>query len=227
MTYRIYAIVEGQTEQAAFREVITPYLANRGISFSSVLVGKPSKKGGNCCWARVLANICKLLRQENETYITTFFDYYALPNDWLNWQKSKEATLYTEKAEILEKGMKQSLLEKMPTLNPARFIPYIQMYEFEALLFSDTEVMEKVLNVEGKHLQKIVDDFGGNCETINDSPVTAPSKRLGQIVPSYKKGSSTNAHGWQIIKQIGIEKIRKKCQRFNAWLKQLENIRQK
>ncbi|MDR3233645.1 MAG: DUF4276 family protein [Planctomycetaceae bacterium] len=223
--YRVYAVVEGQTERAVFQEVLAPYLADRGIIFCPRVVGKPGHKGGDCKFSRVLPDICNLLRQENNTFVTTFFDYYALPDDWANRNVSESESSYNKKAELIEEGMKKTVLNSLEGLNPARFVPYVQMYELEALFFSDTIIMGKVLGTDDSVFQDILNEFAGNCEEINDSRITAPSKRIIKIVSSYKKGSSVDAHGWRIIKQIGIEKIRKRCYRFDAWLSQLEQLK--
>ncbi|MDR1925320.1 MAG: DUF4276 family protein [Planctomycetaceae bacterium] len=223
--YRVYAVVEGQTERAVFQKVLAPYLADHGIIFCPRVVGKPSHKGGNCQFSRVLQDICNLLKQENNTFVTTFFDYYALPDDWTNRDIAQSESSYIKKAELIEDGMKKTLLKTLTELNPVRFIPYVQMYELEALFFSDTTTMGKILGADESDFRDILDKFTGNCEEINDSRITAPSKRIMKIVPSYKKGSSVNAHGWRIIEQIGIKKIRERCHRFDAWLGRLEQLK--
>ena len=221
---RVYVVVEGQTERAVIQQVFAPSLADRGILLSPRIVGKPGKKGGDCRFERVLPEICNLILQENDTFVTTFFDYYALPNDWPGRIKSRELNLYLQKAETIESGLKNAVLDQFEKLNPNRFIPYIQMYELEALLFADSKIMGDILNVDGKLFQNILEEHGGLCETINDSKTTAPSKRIMSIVPSYKKGSSVNAHGWRILKQIGIQKIREQCLHFNDWIQKLERL---
>jgi hypothetical protein len=60
----------------------------------------------------------------------------------------------------------------------------------------------------------------GATEDINDSPHTAPSKRITHVVPSYNK----TAEGITIASDIGLQKIRQECPHFNAWLTQLENL---
>lgn len=222
---RVYVVVEGYTERAVIQEVLAPDLANQGIFLFPRIIGKPGKKGGNCKFERVLPEICNLLRQESNTFVTTFFDYYALPNDWPNREDSYRVNWHQQKADIIEAEFKKVVLEQLDHLDPNRFIPYIQMYELEALLFSDSTIMGEILNIDRKIFQEILDDFDGQCEAINDSNETAPSKRIMQIVHSYKKGSSVNAHGWRILKQIGMPKIREKCPRFNNWIQSIENLK--
>ena len=224
---RGYVLVEGYTERAVIQEVLAPHLADRGIYLSARIVGKPGKKGGDCQFQRrVLPEIRNLILQENDTFVTTFFDYYALPDDWPAWEESRRlnVSLYLEKANVIEAGLKDAVCVKLPRMNPARFIPYIQMYELEALLFADCGIMGDILKVDGNLFQEILDEHDGLCETINDSQTTAPSKRIANIVSSYKKGSSVNAHAWQILKKIGLRRIREQCRHFNEWIQKLERL---
>jgi len=66
--------------------------------------------------------------------------------------------------------------------------------------------------------KNILDQFNGNPELINDSPETAPSKRLA--VTPYRK----TTHGPNIVKEIGLENIRNKCQGFDNWIGLLEEL---
>jgi hypothetical protein len=77
------------------------------------------------------------------------------------------------------------------------------MYEFEGLLFSSPSAMADILQDEKIELwaKNILDQFNGNPELINDSPETAPSKRLA--VTPYRK----TTHGPNIVKEIGLPKF--------------------
>ncbi|MDR0610596.1 MAG: DUF4276 family protein [Planctomycetaceae bacterium] len=218
----VYAVVEGHTERAVIQQVIAPYLASRGILLSPRIVGKPGKKGGDCRFERVLPEICNLITQEKNVFVTTFFDYYALPNDWPNWNEAHQKESYLQKADTIEKGVGNAVNIKFKNLNPKRFIPYIQMHELEALLFADAKIMGHVLETDWELFQEIINEFGGQCEKINDSSETAPSKRIMKLVNGYKKGSSVNAHGWRILQQIGVEKICNQCPHFKDWIDKLE-----
>ena len=69
-----------------------------------------------------------------------------------------------------------------------RFIPYVVMHEFEALLFSDCDGF--ALGVGHPELTsslQAIRDRYGSPEEIDDSPHSAPSKRVEQILPAYQK----------------------------------------
>jgi hypothetical protein len=67
-------------------------------------------------------------------------------------------------------------------------------------------------------LQEIRDGFN-TPEEINDSPITAPSKRVKEIVPGYQKPLL----GVLAILEIGLIRIRAECPHFDRWLRQLES----
>ena len=71
-----------------------------------------------------------------------------------------------------------------------------------------------------KTVSKILDDFNDEPERINDSPETAPSKRLRGIIPSYQKV----ANGLILAQGVGLEKMRDKCPHFHEWIDSLENL---
>lgn len=221
---KVYVVVEGQTERAVIQQAFAPDLANQGILLNPRIVGKPGKKGGDCRFSRVLPEICNLLLQESDSFVTTFFDYYALPNDWPNREASQVLSSYQQKANEIEKGLREAALAQFKRIDPKRFVPYIQMHELEALLYADSKIMGDILGVDGEKFQKILDEFNGQCEAINDSSVTAPSKRIMSLVPFYKKGSSVNAHGWRILKQIGLQRIREQCPHFDGWITAIEQL---
>ena len=105
------------------------------------------------------------------------------------------------------------------TFNPSRFIPYVSMHEFEALLFSDCERFAQSIGAPqiGAEMQSVLDQFG-NPEEINDSQATAPSKRILGMVPRYDKV----AMGTIAIQDIGLESVRRQCRNFDCWLNRLE-----
>jgi uncharacterized protein DUF4276 len=63
---RVYVLVEGQTEQAFVRDVLTPTLSTRGIYPHPVLLGLPGHKGGIRSFAVVQREISNLLKQDSE-----------------------------------------------------------------------------------------------------------------------------------------------------------------
>jgi hypothetical protein len=100
-----------------------------------------------------------------------------------------------------------------------RFIPFVVMHEFEGLLFSDCAAFSRGIGRPGLEsgFQGIRDQFP-TPEEIDDSPVTAPSKRVEALMPEYEKP----LFGVLAILEIGLARIRAECPHFNGWLARLE-----
>ena len=106
--------------------------------------------------------------------------------------------------------------------DPSRAFPYVQKHEFEGLLFSDVSVFATQIDMPHECVTTLltVREQFMTPEDINDHLETAPSKRLADAIPRYKKVS----HGAMIAEQIGLDAIRAECPRFNAWLTRLESL---
>ena len=102
-----------------------------------------------------------------------------------------------------------------------RFIPYVQMHEFEGLLFSDPGQLAFALRRQDltQELWAIRHEFP-TPEHINDSSVTAPSKRIQSLIPRYRKVQA----GERAVRAMTLDTIRQECPLFNAWLAKLENL---
>lgn len=221
---RVLLLVEGPTERAIVNHVFAPALASRGVYVYPRVVGKPGHKGGNK-FSAVRRELKALIVQEPVSTVTMFFDYYGLPNDWPGLANAKRKRP-EDAPGILESAIAAAVADDVgAAFNPNRFIPYIQLHEIESLLFAGPGEMAEVFQrpeLEGE-FAKIVEACGG-CELINDNPRTAPSKRIQNLFPGYRKGSSVNAHAYRIIQHIGVETIRQKCPHFNNWFTRLEQL---
>jgi hypothetical protein len=218
---RVIAFVEGQTEQGFVRDVLAPFLAVKNVYMTARLVGKPGHKGGDCRYARAKQDILLLLRQEHDTVVTTMFDFYALPDSWPGRNEARQAP-FDRKAGIVEAAVKTDIVEELgSSFDESRFHPYLQMHEFEALLFSQPATICAVLRSAGKEeeIQAIRDKFQ-NPEKINDNAATAPSKRLEQVFADYRK----RIHGLIAAQRIGIDVMRNDCPHFAEWLTMLERL---
>lgn len=222
----VFIIVEGQTEQTFIREVLAPEIAHRRIYLRAALIGKPGHKGGDIRFERAKTDIGDFLKQRSNTYVSTMFDYFRIDSHWPGQKKVSEqiekgTTLSAiEKAKILEDSTKKSIQKSFKEhRTESRFIPYIGMHEFEALLFSDADILAQGLGVEAKKISEILDEYN-TPEEINDHPEKAPSKQIEKLNPAYRK----IAMGKVIAESIGIQTIRKQCPHFNDWLTTLENL---
>jgi hypothetical protein len=127
-----------------------------------------------------------------------------------------------ESRHIIDAIKKVELLEQSFTANIShpRFIPYIQLHEFEALLFSDPQCFSIAFPSIGAkvgELHGIRREFK-TPEYIDEREDHAPSKQILRILPEYDKPVS----GPLIAKQIGLAKLRQECHHFDSWLARLE-----
>ena len=105
-----------------------------------------------------------------------------------------------------------------------RFIPYLQLHEFEALLLSEpSKFAVEFLNHKKpiENLSKGRSQFD-SPELIDDGLDTAPSKRIIQEIPEYE-GRKPSA-GPRIAHAIGLEVIRQQCPHFRQWIDCLEGL---
>ena len=224
----IYIVVEGQTEQTFVRDVLAPQMADKGIYLHSALIGKPGHKGGYVRFDRAKIDICNFLRQQNDTYISTMFDYFRIDSKWpgieeVHRQVQNGATLTAiDKAEIIETATRNEIVMTFPGCDlENRFIPYIEMHEFEALLFSDADILAEKTEIDVSQILRIIGEYN-NPEEINDDPVKGPSKRLKELKNGYRKV----AMGKTVSEAIGIQAIQRQCPHFNNWLTKLEHLKE-
>lgn len=218
---RVHVICEGQTEEMFVNELLAEAFIAKNICLIPSLIGKPGHKGGNFKFERLLTDVRARLLSDRDAYCTTFFDFYGLPEDFPGKKEAKLQVGIVRKADHLLAELTKQLQVKLGEEALRRFIPYVQMYEFEGLLFSNTEKLAlgiNQMNIEGA-LQKIRDAFD-SPEEINNSPLTAPSKRIENLYSAYDKP----IHGSLAAMEIGLEGIRRECQQFDAWLKSIESL---
>ena len=205
---RIKIIVEGPTEESFINEVLAPLLWAREIYVTPFRLGVAGHKGGNVNYARVRKNILLILKQDRTTYCSTMFDLYGLGNDFPGMPLPTQ--LHGQgKATRIEQGIREDLLATDFDLRPdIRLLPYLQVHEYEGLLFSDPEVFATALGKDAlsPQLRKIRDSVS-SPEEINDNPNTAPSKRVSDLYPSYQKSYRRNCSGsgyWPVAHAPGV-----------------------
>jgi len=223
----VYIVVEGLTEQTFIRDVLAPKMAVENIFLHPSLIGKPGHKGGDIRFERAVNDIGNFLKQREGIYVSTMFDYFRIDSNWPGkneiYQKIQSGISIpaTDKAKIIENATHKKIIESFPEYYPEnRFIPYISMHEFEALLFSDANVLADKLEANVSEIKNIILKHNNLPEEINDKPATAPSKRLESLKNDYRK----IAMGKSIAASIGISTIRAKCKNFDKWLDKLETL---
>ena len=127
-----------------------------------------------------------------------------------------------QRAGTVEGALRRSVTEAMgSSFNPRRFVPYVMMHEFEAMLFSDCAAFSLAVGHADltAPLQEIRRAFD-TPEDIDDSQETAPSRRILRLLPSYEKPLM----GKLGVLQIGLDAIRGECPHFSQWVERLEEL---
>ena len=215
----VYAIVEGKTEQIFIEKVLQPYLAQKNILIYATQISKPGQKGGDVKFSRAINDIGQHLKQRADTCVCTFVDYFRL-KEWPGIDKVSPDAAPDQIAKIVNKATKHAVAERFPELQTERrFIPFLAVHEFEALLFSDSHILARKLRIQASEIERVIKQYG-IPEAINHGSNTAPSKRLENWDNTYKKTTT----GIAIAEETGIDTIRAKCSLFDAWLRKLENL---
>ncbi|CAD5931809.1 hypothetical protein PCC7805_01346 [Planktothrix agardhii] len=223
---RLHIIAEGQTEEEFVNTILTEHLGCFNISTDvHCITTKRTRtkvfRGGLPSYQKIKKDIIFWLRQDKhpEARFTTMCDLYALPNDFPEFEEAQKISDPYERVEQLENALFQDI-------NDSRFIPYIQLHEFEALILSEPIKLEERFpnyQSEVKKLVSLCQSFE-SPELINDGEQTAPSKRIIQAIPSYEGAKVSVAP--LMAQKIGLENIRQKCPHFNQWIERLENLSQ-
>lgn len=218
---RVKILAEGQTEVRFTNSILAPFFGSKGIVLAPVLL---RERGGSFRYPRIRKEIINTLKSEPGASVTTFVDYYGMPNDWPGRGAANSCRTVQEKAKTIEDALLEDIQNHMgESFNPARFIPYVQMHEFEALLFSNPVTLANSLGETG--LLDIFEEVRNSCsspEEINDNFETCPSRRIKNAYPQFKK----TINGISAAGYIGLEKMRQECPHFDGWITKLESLAQ-
>ncbi len=202
---RLAVSVEGQTEEAFINGVLAPHLLNCGVYATPILIGR---RGGNVTVERLAGDMANLIRGFD--WVTSLVDFYGFRD------KGNATT------EQLRQRIRNAIDGKIGrSWNQSRAFPYVQLHEFEGLLFSDVTAFGAVnaTNEAVEQLRRVRAQFP-TPEEINDHRDTAPSKRIAAVMPRYNKV----VDGSLVAEATGLDVIRSECPRFNAWVTRLESL---
>ncbi len=208
---RLSISVEGPTEEQFVKRVLAGHLRSRDIEPIPILLGRArgSGRGGNVSLERLAADMSRCFW--NFDVVTSLVDFYGF--------RDREGRTVEE----LEQQILQEVKKKIRCdLDERKVIPYIQLHELEGLLFTDVAAFGNVLGVTGQSIAQLsgVRSQFQTPEDINDGSDTAPSKRIIQIIPTYKKVYD----GPLVASTTGLDTTRKECPRLDQWVGQLESL---
>ena len=194
-------------------EVLRPFFQRRGITAVDPILIRTSKtgRGGHVNFQHLFNTISGLLVSKKDDFlVTTFIDYFRIPTNMPEYKACMTLASGIHRVEALENALGKEI-------DDGRFIPYIQLHEFEALLFANNRGFEEFFSEnQAAKTGDIVSSFR-NPEEINSSVDTAPSKRILAIEEGYDKVIQGNL----IALSVGIDEMLSKCPHFSSWINEI------
>lgn len=197
--------VEGQTEEEFVNESLAPHLRRSNVYVTPVLIGRARRRvrGGGHVTIERLAREMRHLSWSFDA-VTSLVDFYG----------------FRGKGNKLPIDLVRAIRNRVSQFDERSVLPYVQLHEFEGLLFSSVEAFGRILpDAPVNELKSIRSGFQ-TPEDINDHPKAAPSKRIETLIPHYRK----TLHGPLLALEIGLHTIRSECPRVDAWLGRLEAL---
>jgi hypothetical protein len=217
---KILIHVEGFTEERFIKDILCPHFEQMEIylipiiATTKVVQSGPNNKGGLPSFKIISKELSRLLGDTSAKAVTTMYDYYKLPNKFPGKENPEGINCY-EKTDYIETKISEHFKN-------SKLIPYIQIHEFENLLFSSPITIANVFSASEnlKNQLQAIRDQKNNAEEINDGSATHAGKRLIEAFPKYQKPFD----GSRIAKKIGLSEIRNHCPHFDEWIKKLEQL---
>lgn len=215
---RLYITVEGQAEKEFADRALKPHLAGFAIDVRPRVVftnRKLGKRGGSD-FEKIRGDISRLIKEDSnaEARFTTMIDLYALPSAFPGWAKAREKATPVDRVAVLEAALEKEFSD-------SRFVSFIQLHEFEALLYCDLDELQRRIAGSESGIKALRIEVGNlDPEDINEGATTAPSKRIIRHVPVYEKNKVRV--GASAAAAIGLNTLRTKCPHFGNWLSRLE-----
>jgi hypothetical protein len=194
---RLGISTEGATEREFVNRVLRPHLMPFEVHATAIDIR------GNVSLDKVRGVMPALLGGFDR--VSTLYDFYGF--------KGRQARTVAE--------LEVDIGALAATAHRPRLIPYVQQYEFEALLFAVPEqTVEWMQAPQALAAMREAVQRAGSAEQVNDRVETSPSHRMKALFSNYDK----KLHGPEIVELAGLAAIRMHCARFDAWITQLESL---
>ncbi len=213
---RVYIYCEGQTEETFVNKILGPYFYNIDICVIPIIctTGRHKNKkykGGVSNYDKIKSELTILSRQHKNEHITTMFDYYGMPDNTPGIDDNTQ-DIYI-RINNIEKTIEQDI-----GLTNCHF--NLMLHEFEGILFSNPKSFSLITNDENVDKIICMRNEAETPEHINNSPETAPSKRLMSIIPNYVKIKN----GAILAEDMGIDTIINECKHFAEWIEAIKRF---
>jgi hypothetical protein len=223
---RLYFYVEGQTEQGYVSRMLTPHLASFGVQVMGPVLAASGRRhgvvhrGGGRDYQPMRNDLGRLLKRDRgpDVRFTTMFDLYALYSDFPGREEAdKLRHSPRDRVRKLEEAFAADVADP-------RFIPHIQLYEFETILLCNPDVFPLLYENCDRQVAQLraMIEKDGPPEQINDGTATAPSKRIDALFPGYADAKTST--GVDLASCIPLATVRSQCPHFDEWLTKLEAL---
>lgn len=221
MTKRLLVYCEGQTEELVVNRLLRSHLGHHGVLVERRLAATSlepgGQRGGFVNWEAIQFDLrtCFATDQDPNLRFTTLLDVYAMPKAVLALAGYTAPVSAVAQVDAVERAIENVFGEP-------RFKAYLQRHELEALVLADTAALERVFHRHAAGIGQLRAEIASfnNPEDINHGSNTHPAARLEQAIPGYSDLKDANA--MQVIAQAGLDAVRRKCPRFDAWLRTWE-----
>jgi hypothetical protein len=223
---RLLCYVEGHTEQGWCGRVLRDHLAPFGVYVEGAILAANKRRhgevtrGGGRHYQPMRNDLGRLLRQHHgkDVRFTTMFDLYALYADFPGMDEADRLKhLPYERVKKLEQAFAADVADP-------RFVPFIQLHEFEALLFCDPGTFAIYYENCERQMQALRDIAAqfASPELIDEGQHGAPSKRIEARFPDYPDAKPDAPIA--IATMIDLSVIRGRCPHLSAWIESLEKL---
>jgi Domain of unknown function (DUF4276) len=166
-----------------------------------------------------LADMRRWLKENHspDACFSMMIDLYHLPHDFPGYANGMAHADCYRQAELLEAAIGVEL-------GDPRFIPYLQVHEFEALVLSDPRHFADWFEGRQRALTALVAECEpyDTPERIDHGQHSHPKARIKMHFEDYDE----DLHGPLIAYKIGLPTLRERCPHFGQWLTRLEQLNQ-
>ena len=153
--------------------------------------------------------------RSSDARFSMMVDLYGLPHDFPGYDEAMALNGGERQADSMEAALTAELQDD-------RFIPYLQVYEFEALVLCDVAKLNELHEEADRAIQRLAEKCSPfqSPEEIDHGRHSHPKARIKGAIPRYDE----NVHGPLIAGEIGLAVLREKCPHFGGWLRMLEEL---
>jgi hypothetical protein len=223
----LYLTVEGQTEEDFALKLLQPHLSAFNVFLLPPrFTGPHGRRHGQIprggmfnSFQHALGDMRRWLKEIHaaDARFSMMVDLYGLPTDFPGYAEAGAQADCYQRANVLEAALAAELADH-------RFIPYLQIQEFEALVLS----LPGQLSEWFEDRQQALAALARECEPfptperINLGQHSHPKARIQKHFADYDE----NVHGPLLTHAIGLPTLRDRCPHFGQWLTRLEQLDQ-